>query len=239
MKKRNVFFFSAGLIALGLLALRPSFPFKNQASSNGPAPASAHSPVKESPASSANSNSISKANSGPGSSAEKKALDSMSQTLYQFTRPDSRLADLIQYLDGSRQNPQIARNSNPHTGDMVIVRTRSPLSGTRYFHAQYFADENNKSFIQHISFEYKPSPTAFQEAIQSLKKAFPHLPDPKVQTPDFTQWSLDDGYVLWVKRMKSDELQDDPFNAYSPDDVGTVRVAMELEIHGQDEKNHR
>ncbi|NJL71061.1 MAG: hypothetical protein HC888_05310 [Candidatus Competibacteraceae bacterium] len=39
-------------------------------------------------------------------------------------------------------------------------------------------------------------------------------------------------YIVWVKKMAKDDLQDDPFNSYTSADSGTVRVAVELEIHG-------
>lgn len=164
-----------------------------------------------------------------------ESLEDMSRTLFQFTRPESRLVDLVQYLESSRQQPQVTHDSNPDTGEMVIVRTRSPLPGTRYFHAQYFSDENNKSFVQHMSFEFKPGPTAMNDALNAVENAFPNLPDPKVRKGDFIQWEVPGGYVLWIQKMKSQDLQDDPFNAYTEKDVGTIRVAMELEIHGEHE----
>lgn len=178
-------------------------------------------------------------NDSQNSAKEKASLEDMSKTLFQFTRPESRLGDLVQYLESSQQEPQVARNSNPDTGEMVIVRTRNPLPGTRYFHAQYFSDENQQSFVQHMSFEFKPSPTALNEAVETLQKNFPDLPAPKTRNADFVQWSVPGGYVLWVKKMTAEELKDDPFNAYTSDDVGTVRVAVEREIHGDgDDDDH-
>jgi hypothetical protein len=166
---------------------------------------------------------------------EKASLEDMSRTLFQFTQPESRLSDLVQYLESSQQQPIVAQNSNPDTGDMVIVRTRNPLPGTRYFHAQYFADENQKGFVQHMSFEFKPGASAMTDAVDAVHKAFPDLPAPKTQNKDFIQWDIPGGYILWVKKMGTDDMQDDPFNAYTEDDIGTVRVAMELEIHGNDD----
>lgn len=163
-----------------------------------------------------------------------ESLQDMTKTLYQFTRPDSQLSDLVQYLESSRQQPQIARNSNPDTGEQVIIRTRSPLPGTRYFHAQYFTGENQKSFVQHMSFEFKPSESAMNSAIDAIQNSFPDLPSPHVRDSNFIQWNVG-GYVLWIKKMAASDLQDDPFNAYSDEDVGTIRVAMELEIHGAED----
>ncbi|MGZ5279548.1 MAG: hypothetical protein ACXWC9_06380 [Pseudobdellovibrionaceae bacterium] len=170
---------------------------------------------------------------------EKASLEDMSRTLFQFTRPESRLSDLVQYLESSQQQPLVTQNSNPDTGDMVIVRTGNPLVGTRYFHAQYFADENQKGFVQHMSFEFKPGASAMNDAIDAVHKAFPDLPAPKSQNKDFVQWDIPGGYILWVKKMGNEDMQDDPFNAYSEEDIGTVRVAMELEIHGDQDHRHQ
>ena len=39
-------------------------------------------------------------------------------------------------------------------------------------------------------------------------------------------------------KMDADDLRDDPFNAYGPGDVGTVRVAIEAEIHDEADDGH-
>jgi hypothetical protein len=158
-------------------------------------------------------------------------LEDMTQTLFQFTRPEAHLRDLVDYLEQSHQEPLMVRNSNADTGEMVMVRTKSPLPGTRYFHAQYMTDENNQGFVQHMSFEYQPSPTAMKEAISAVQKAFPHLPEPNSRKDDFIRWNLDNDYIVWIKRMGPEDLKNDPFNAYTDDDIGTIRVAVELEIH--------
>jgi hypothetical protein len=57
------------------------------------------------------------------------------------------------------------------------------------------------------------------------------LSTPSTSRDGYALWKLSDGRILWVKRMDMDDLKDDPFNAYSADDVGTIRVAVESEIH--------
>ena len=39
------------------------------------------------------------------------------------------------------------------------------------------------------------------------------------------------GRNVYVKRMSLEDLKDHPFNAYTSQDVGTVRVVHEQEIH--------
>ena len=38
--------------------------------------------------------------------------------------------------------------------------------------------------------------------------------------------------------MNLEDLKDDPFNAYTQNDVGTIRMAIEMEIHGEEHDSH-
>ena len=122
-------------------------------------------------------------------------------------------------------------DSNPYTGSLTVIRTNNSLPGTRYFHAQVFTDENNKSFVQHMSYEYRPSENAFAEAVAAAKKTFGLTKVADVRKDGFYSWNTDDGYIIWIKRMEKEDLKNDPFNAYTDADIGTVRTAKELEIH--------
>jgi hypothetical protein len=167
----------------------------------------------------------------PASSEDERAsLSNMTNTLERFIRPQASISDLINHLRRSRQNPLATHNSNPYTGEMAIVRTERPLPGTRYFHAQYFKGDDGSGFVQHMSFEFQPGPNSMAEAIASVRKSF-SLNEPNITKNDYVQWHLDKGYILWVKKMAADDLKNDPFNAYTLADVGTIRVAVELEIH--------
>ncbi|MBC7464419.1 MAG: hypothetical protein H7256_00365 [Bdellovibrio sp.] len=168
------------------------------------------------------------------SAAEMTSLSDMTQTLYQYTQADARLQDLLRFLESTGQKPTVVNNSNADTGEMAIVRTGSPLPGTRYFHAQYFSDENKKSFVQHMSFELKSGGESMASAVAAVESNFKNLPAPATKTPDFMQWNLPNGQIVWIKKLAANDLKDNPFNAYTSDDVGTVRVAVELEIHGDE-----
>lgn len=171
------------------------------------------------------------------SESERASLRSMAKTLSDYARPRSSVKDLVADLKSAKQEPVVARNSNPDTGEMVIVRTKSPLPGTRYFHAQFFADENDVPFVQHMSFEYKPSPRALDEAIEAVQSSF-GLTDPPVRrSGDFAKWRLDNGYAVWIKKMSFEDLRHDPFNAYTRKDEGVVRVVLEQEIHEDGESD--
>lgn len=163
-----------------------------------------------------------------------ESLSNMVKMVSQFTQAPNHLEELWSYLKNSGQDPMLTRDKNPYTGDMMIVRTNNPFPGTRYFHAQYFQNASGEPFVQHMSFEYKPGPTALADAVTAIKNTFANLNDPTVQSADYVQWKLDDDYILWIKKLGPEDLKDDPFNAYGPEDVGTVRVAVELEIHGNE-----
>ena len=168
---------------------------------------------------------------------ELKSLTEMTDTLSEFSQGKMHLVDLVSELERTQQAPIVTRDANAYTGEMAIVRTKNPLPGTRYFHAQYFADEHNEPFVQHMSFEFKPGPSAMADALDAVKKSFPQLGSPTETRGDFVEWAIDEHHILWVKKMAQDDLKENPFNAYSSNDVGTIRVAYETEPHGSGESS--
>ena len=127
--------------------------------------------------------------------------------------------------------PITSVDSNPYTGTMKIIRTKSNLPGTRYFHTQAFVDESGDEIIQYSAIDVKGGPNAFDRTSTASAKAFKVNAKPDYQKPGFNKWSLGDGRNLWIKKMEASDLKNDPFNAYSEEDAGTIRVVVELEIH--------
>lgn len=146
--------------------------------------------------------------------------------------------DIVDRLEGLGLTPVVAKNSNESTGSMYTVRTKNSLPGARYFHAQLFTDENGKQFVQHMSFEYRPGENAFAEGVATAIREFGLSESPAIKKDGFYSWNTNDGYVIWVKKMSEEDIKDDPFNAYSKKDIGTIRIAKEIEIHGQGEEDH-
>jgi hypothetical protein len=166
-----------------------------------------------------------------------KSLGALTKTLEELARPNIALEQVIHDLENNHQEPAVIHDANSTTGDMAIVRTNAPPAGTRYFHVQHFADGAGGGFVQHASFEYKAGPTAMTDTVAAVRENFHGLGKPEQKGLDFIKWNLDDGHVLWVKRMGLADLQENPYNAYQPSDVGTIRVAIEVDAHeGESEK---
>ena len=53
---------------------------------------------------------------------------------------------------------------------------------------------------------------------------------PTLEKKDFISWNQD-GHTIWAKIQTKEDFAHDPFNAHDDSDVGTIRVAKELEIH--------
>lgn len=175
-------------------------------------------------------------NEGP-TDTEKASLKEMTSILMEFTQNPRSLEDLVRHLQSAGQDPFVARDENSATGEMSVVRTKSPLPGTRYFHAQYFKNESGQRVAQHMSFEYRPGPNAMSDAIQAVTTALPNLGKPGRQTNDFVSWETKT-CTLWIKRMSLEDLRDDPINAYTDDDAGTIRIACEENPHPQGDETH-
>lgn len=164
------------------------------------------------------------------SKIQKNHVAAMSLLLKQYSSPHFSLTDVIDDLDSKKMEPLLLKESNPHTGTMYVLRTESPLPGTRYFHAQYFENKNREPYLQHMSFDVKPDRNAFQNAIRTVKSIFSNLSAPKIVKPDFIMWPLRNGYNVWIQRLHQDQLAGDPYNAYDSNDAGTIKIALELDI---------
>ncbi|WP_413291468.1 hypothetical protein [Bdellovibrio sp. HCB337] len=160
------------------------------------------------------------------------SVKEMTHVLAAYAGSDNKLEDLIENLKKTNQEPYMVRDTNKYTGEMIIVRTKSPLPGTRYFHAQYFQDEDKSRFPQHMSFEFRPHAEAMDQAIAAVRESFPNLGNPEQQATDFIQWDLGNGHVLWIKRLGYEDIEENPFNAYTEADLGSIRVAVELKLEG-------
>lgn len=160
------------------------------------------------------------------------SLKKMTAVLFEYTSAEKKIEDLVNELKSTDQEPFLVRDKNDETGEMIILRTKSPLPGTRYFHAQYFTDETGQTFPQHMSFEFRASPEALNQAIQAVRAAFPNLDKPTDESRDFIQWDLDEAYVIWIKRLGAEDIEENPFNSYSQDDIGSLRIAVELAPEG-------
>jgi hypothetical protein len=127
--------------------------------------------------------------------------------------------------------PVTSVDKNPYTGTMKIIRTEKNLPGTRYFHTQAFTSEDGEDVFQYAAVDVRGGPNVFDRTSIASAKSFKVSATPDYQKPGFNKWSLGNGRNLWIKKMEAKDLKDDPFNAYSAEDVGTIRVVVELEIH--------
>ncbi len=159
------------------------------------------------------------------------SLTKFSATLSRYTQHDFKLQELKEELINNGLRVISSHDKNKFTGEMVVIRTKNTLPGTRYFHAQVFKDDNDNDFIQHMSFEYRPGKDAFAQAVAAIKQEFKVSKYADVQKDGFYSWNLENDYVVWIKKMNEEDLKDDPFNAYTKKDIGTIRVAIEQEIH--------
>ena len=169
---------------------------------------------------------------------EYRSLMTLSDTLASQAAQKGNLQNMLNSLRSQGQIPQVNSDGAQQTGEMTLVRTENPMPGTRYFHAQFFNDENEEPVLQHLSFEFRKGPKAIAMAKAALKKAFPNLGRPK-NKGEFLEWQLVGGYILWVSTLTKNDIEGDPFNAYTKDDIGTVIVTVEEDPHGLGERFHQ
>lgn len=164
----------------------------------------------------------------PLDQAEKDSISSLLQLMAAKEKLGSSPENLFTAMGEVGLTPRAARDSNPYTGTMLIVRTSNALPGTRYFHAQIFQDEGQPGHMQHTSFEIRPASDSMKTALSLVQQTHPQLGVPEIQNEDYVLWKTN-GRVVSIKRLNAEDLEDNHFNAHSPDDVGAVWVVSEDE----------
>lgn len=151
-----------------------------------------------------------------------------------FMVPDSHEKLLEMYREKGL-SPDLSQSSNPHTGKMITIRTQNSLPGVRYPHSQLFSNDRNEMEMQHTSVEYRPGPQAFERVNEMVKELYQVKDGVSSQDGRFIKYKLGKDQILWVQKMAPKDLKDSPFNAYEETDVGTIRMAIEQEIHFEEE----
>lgn len=152
------------------------------------------------------------------------SLQMMLNLMTRFAKANRK--SMLETLRQAQLRPLVVEDLNPQSGALTFVRLEQDVPGIRYFHAQFFED----SRPQHISFEYQPGSSAFEDTERRLRYL---IGRPVVQTKDFIKWKFKNGLNLWMKRMQTDDLGDDPFNAYTMSDLGTIRIVLESDVHSE------
>jgi len=152
--------------------------------------------------------------------------------LFGFTAIDDTEYELIDALNELGLKPEIGVDTNEDTGSMKMIRSQNQIPGLRYFHAQYFSNEDNGFSPQHMSFEMPPAAGNFQMAADLVKKQFEIDYAPKYVKDNYIHWELDDGRTVYITILDKFLMEDNPWNAYDYEkDLGTVKVTVELDPH--------
>lgn len=123
-------------------------------------------------------------------------------------------------------------------GSLKMVRTENTLDGTRYVHAQFEKNEDQSEQLQHFSFQIRAAKDAFEVATKKLDQVLPSSKKIIEKSKDYILYSINEKYVAWVKIGDEEDLRSNKYNAFAPEDVGTVIVTIEQEIHSHDGHSH-
>ena len=185
----------------------------------------------------------------PLSAEEAKSVKTITASMAKFVRAGSRKPQaMLNAFKSLGMAPVMAKDFNPYTGKMLIIRADNPLPGTRYNHAQYFEDESKQAFPQHISVEVRPGKDSFDVTEAAIVAALKDVnPNAKLGKPDFSsrdgtvkKWNLADGYEARLGVMTKEKLSEPSvFNAYNPvEDQGTTRFTIEQNPHTAHGEDH-
>lgn len=164
-----------------------------------------------------------------------KSLQLFGENLKELISGEKDIDGLMQELESLGLEPNRVSDTNQYTGNMTIVRTGKTLPGTRYFHAQFFSDDNGGNQLQHLSFDYSGGAGEIGRVGSMLAKTMNLSTPAEVSREGYRMYRIGDSHILWAKvidREDYNDLKSDPYKAYSSDDIGKViRIAVEQEIH--------
>jgi hypothetical protein len=187
-----------------------------------PKPSSAISPLK----------SKSKATQKPVTSMNKKeGQKAMQETFREALKEESSIEELVTILKDFESLPSINREGDESFGHVYSISLKKAFPGTRNFYAQYESSPGSAPRVQRISYELPPGPESvikareFFDTIDGVERVVE-------EGEEFGRVQYKDGRHCWYKVMDEEWIaQPNPINAYSKDDIGTVVIVCEDDIH--------
>ena len=176
---------------------------------------------------------------GPLSVEEIQSVNQIVKTIAQAISQKSNSQKFMKALLALQLEPKFIDQQETSLGSMVTVRTENSLEGTRYLHAQFAGEKNNADYLEHISFQIRPGSNSFQKAVEVLNQFLPKNKITKESYSDYVLYNTFDGYVAWAKIGNREDLKSNKYNAFAPEDMGTVIVTIEQEIHDMDHDDHQ
>ncbi|MAF77993.1 MAG: hypothetical protein CME63_11430 [Halobacteriovoraceae bacterium] len=168
---------------------------------------------------------------------DEEALLRLNQTVAKVFENKEDPREFISFLEENELAPEQSVSSNEYTGTMIMIRSGKGLPGTRYYHAQYMGDNPDSTFLQHLSYQYRPGPDSLPRSIQAAEATY-NVQNKKVyRDGNFITYDIgEEGtHQLSIEKAKYENLKDDPYNAYTPEDDGVVITRIELKIHDDNE----
>lgn len=145
------------------------------------------------------------------------------------------IQEVINELSDLGLTPSKVMDRNDFTGDMTIVRVGVNLPGTRYFHGQFFSNDNGAHELQHLSIDYAGGEESLAEVAKVLSQSLGILGTPEVSRDGYESYRVNNKYIFWAKVLTEEDFKDlktHPYKAYEKKDIGRViRIALEEEIH--------
>jgi hypothetical protein len=153
-------------------------------------------------------------------------------SLIEASIQDLPLKNVMEQLRKLNLKPTLLKDENDYTGELDVLRTKNALEGTRYFHAQYFTQQDGSQYLQHLSFEFRPGKESFDFVKQLIQYQLGFSIRPSFESSHFISWKVK-GRNIWIKQLEANDLNAiSPFNSYDPKkDIGAIRVTSEVEIH--------
>lgn len=148
------------------------------------------------------------------------------QAFWNFKESKNAFAETYQFLLDIGTEPGPAQQNE--LGHLGMSGTKS-VEGLRYFMAKFDSPEDPTYF----TFELEPFKKAYEVAHHLVKDHYPDLGEPCFESAfNSVAYQLDD-YLLRVYEVSQDDiLAGHPNKPRSAEDIGSVEVIIEYDVHG-------
>ncbi len=124
--------------------------------------------------------------------------------------------------------------------DEYTIMTSKPLGGIRHISGTFINyNPGDADVFRRVTFDLPKSETAFVDTVNVIENSFSDLGERHVsERENYYVFYKFNGYVLWIRQNFWEHLNDNPYNPYTQDHIGTITVTIEQDLHSYEEHDH-
>lgn len=140
---------------------------------------------------------------------------------------------LVAELQTLGLEPRPTFTNSDSAGRITVVSTQESVDpNTRYFWAQFRgSNDGAEEFMQIMTFEFRPGPTAMDEAQAMVKKIFALERAPDYSSAVAVSWDINEFYEVLINTINEAHLKNGVMDRqYTTEDLGVIQVTVQVKV---------